>query len=101
MVEEHHFHQLDSRIFYENLEHILVAKEQTKLYRGDIKKIASLKKERSLFFAAKKSEKKLRELRKSLELAKARKNETAVARTEKRIKDVYVWFNKRYNEKMK
>ena len=93
---------VDSRIFYENLENVLIAKEQLKVYRGTpnyMKMARALKFERSMIPLANMSERILRRLRKMLKTAKARGNKVAVERINARINAVYIRFNKRYNKK--
>jgi len=91
----------DSRIFYENLEHILMAKEQLKFYKNDQNKVSSLRKEKALVPIAKASEKKLRKLRKELRRARAFGNKVVIQKREAEIEKAYVSFNKQYSEKMK
>jgi len=93
----------DSRVYYENIEDVLVAKERLKVYRGtaNYDKLAkALRAEKSLIPLASKSEKDLRSLRKWLKRAKVQGDKGRIERINERIKRVYVKFNKRYNETM-
>jgi len=94
----------DSRIYYKNIENVLVAKERLKAYRGTdsyAKLSKSLRAERLLIPLADRSEKSLRALKKGLKRAKVSGNNVAIKKWEDRINQVYIYFNKKYNKVMR
>ncbi|HDO36184.1 MAG TPA: hypothetical protein ENH07_07825 [Nitrospirae bacterium] len=91
----------DSKIFYENMEDIFVAKERLKAYRGTIefrRVFDTTKFERSLMPLADFTEKRLRKLRNYLKSAKVRNNKDAIDKYSKMINNTYVRFNKKFNQ---
>jgi len=94
----------DSRIFYENINDVLVAKERLKAYRGTIeypKLSKELRPQLSLTGFASDSERRLKQWRQRLKQAEIAGNKTAIKNINENIKRIYVTFNKVYNKNIK
>jgi hypothetical protein len=91
----------NSRIYYDNVERVMIAKERVETYKGtDQYKsvLAATKTERKLIQAAERSEKHLRRLRKTLKVAEARNDKDRVKKIKDRMNKIYNQFNKKCNE---
>jgi hypothetical protein len=93
----------NSRIYYENVEDVLVTKERLNAYRGTDKYQAIAKAtvaERKLIPLAEKSEKELRKLRKLYKRANARGSKQVSENIKKRMDTVYNRFNRAVNKNL-
>jgi hypothetical protein len=93
----------NSRIYYENVEDVLVTKERLNAYRGTDKYQAIAKAtvaERKLIPLAEKSEKELRKLRKLYKRASARGSKQVSENIKKRMDTVYNRFNRAVNKNL-
>jgi hypothetical protein len=91
----------NSKTYHENVEEVFVAQERLKAYRGtDLYQTAyeDSKSMTPLFGAANWAESNLRKLRTQKKAAEATKNNKSVKLIEERMNEVYVRFNKWYNE---
>jgi hypothetical protein len=91
----------NSRIYYENIENVLIAKERLKAYKGTVQYknvLIATKDLRKMMPLAEQSEKRLRKLRKSLKAAEVSGDKDRVETIKKRMNAVYNRFNKFYNK---
>jgi len=91
----------NSRIYYENVEDILITKERLKVYKGteEYKNIyRATKTQRKLMPLAEAAEKQLRALRKRRKAAEVTGNKAEVNRIKSSMNTVYNRFNKAYNK---
>jgi hypothetical protein len=91
----------NSRIYYDNVERVMIAKERVNTYKGTDRYKSVLdatKTERKLIPAAERSEKHLRRLRKTLKTAEARNDKVRVKNIKERMNKIYNQFNKKCNE---